>query len=102
MATQKIRIKLKSYDHNLIDQVALRIVDVANKNGCKISGPIPLPTNKEIVTVIRSPHKHKDSREQFEIRTHKRVIDILSPSSKAVDAFMKLDLPAGVDISIKL
>ena len=102
MATQKIRIKLKSYDHTLIDQVALRIVDVANKNGCKISGPIPLPTNKEIVTVIRSPHKHKDSREQFEIRTHKRVIDILSPSSKAVDAFMKLDLPAGVDISIKL
>lgn len=102
MATQKIRIKLKSYDHALIDQVALRIVDVANKNGCKISGPIPLPTDKEIVTVIRSPHKHKDSREQFEIRTHKRVIDILSPSSKAVDAFMKLDLPAGVDISIKL
>ena len=102
MATQKIRIKLKSYDHSLIDQVALRIVDVANKNGCKISGPVPLPTDKEIVTVIRSPHKHKDSREQFEIRTHKRVIDILSPSAKAVDAFMKLDLPAGVDISIKL
>ena len=102
MATQKIRIKLKSYDHALIDQVALRIVDVANKNGCKISGPIPLPTDREVITVIRSPHKHKDSREQFETRTHKRIIDILSPSSKAINAFMKLDLPAGVDINIKL
>lgn len=102
MATQKIRIKLKSYDHALIDQVALRIIDVANKNGCKISGPIPLPTDREVITVIRSPHKHKDSREQFEIKTHKRVIDVLSPSTKAVNAFMKLDLPAGVDINIKV
>ena len=102
MATQKIRIKLKSYDHSLIDQVALRIVDVANKNGCKISGPIPLPTDREVITVIRSPHKDIDSREQFETRTHKRIIDILSPSSKAINAFMKLDLPAGVDINIKL
>ncbi len=102
MATQKIRIKLKSYDHTLIDQVAMRIVDVADKNGCKISGPIPLPTDREVITVIRSPHKHKDSREQFETRTHKRVIDVLSPSSKAINAFMKLDLPAGVDINIKL
>ena len=102
MATQKIRIKLKSYDHSLIDQVALRIVDVANKNGCKISGPIPLPTDREVITVIRSPHKDKDSREQFETRTHKRIIDILSSSSKAINAFMKLDLPAGVDINIKL
>jgi small subunit ribosomal protein S10 len=102
MATQKIRIKLKSYDHNLIDQAAIRIVEAAERTGCKISGPIPLPTDKEVVTVIRSPHKHKDSREQFEMRTHKRVIDIYSPSAKAVDSLMKLDLPAGVDINIKL
>ena len=102
MATQKIRIKLKAFDHSLIDEAATRIVATATKLGCKISGPIPLPTQKEIVTVIRSPHKHKDSREQFEIRTHKRVIDIISPSAKAVDGLMKLDLPAGVDINIKL
>ena len=102
MATQKIRIKLKSYDHNLIDQAATRIVEAAERTGCKISGPIPLPTDREVVTVIRSPHKYKDSREQFEMRTHKRVIDIYSPSAKAVDGLMKLDLPAGVDINIKL
>ncbi|HBB45068.1 MAG TPA: 30S ribosomal protein S10 [Clostridiales bacterium] len=102
MATQKIRIKLKAFDHSLIDEAATRIVATATKLGCKISGPIPLPTQKEIVTVIRSPHKHKDSREQFEIRTHKRVIDIISPNAKAVDGLMKLDLPAGVDINIKL
>ena len=102
MATQKIRIKLKAFDHSLIDEAATRIVATATKLGCKISGPIPLPTQKEVVTVIRSPHKHKDSREQFEIRTHKRVIDIISPSAKAVDGLMKLDLPAGVDINIKL
>lgn len=102
MAAQKIRIKLKAFDHNLIDQAAVRIVETANKFGCTISGPIPLPTNKEVVTVIRSPHKHKDSREQFEIRTHKRIIDIYSPSTKAIDGLMKLDLPAGVDINIKL
>jgi small subunit ribosomal protein S10 len=102
MATQKIRIKLKSYDHNLIDQAATRIVEAAERSGCKISGPIPLPTDREVVTVIRSPHKYKDSREQFETRTHKRVIDIYSPSAKAVDGLMKLDLPAGVDINIKL
>ena len=102
MATQKIRIKLKSYDHNLIDQAAARIVEAAERTGCKISGPIPLPTDREVVTVIRSPHKYKDSREQFEMRTHKRVIDIYSPSAKAVDGLMTLDLPAGVDINIKL
>ncbi|MBR4124522.1 MAG: 30S ribosomal protein S10 [Clostridia bacterium] len=102
MATQKIRIKLKAFDHSLIDEAANRIVSAAAKLGCKISGPIPLPTQKEVVTVIRSPHKYKDSREQFEIRTHKRVIDIISPSAKAVDGLMKLDLPAGVDINIKL
>jgi small subunit ribosomal protein S10 len=102
MATQKIRIKLKAFDHSLIDEAATRIVATATKLGCKISGPIPLPTQKEVVTVIRSPHKHKDSREQFEIRTHKRVIDIISPNAKAVDGLMRLDLPAGVDINIKL
>ncbi|MGN1212921.1 MAG: 30S ribosomal protein S10 [Christensenellales bacterium] len=102
MATQKIRIKLKAFDHSLIDEAASRIVETANKLGCKVSGPIPLPTQKEVVTVIRSPHKHKDSREQFEIKTHKRVIDVMSPNAKAVDGLMKLDLPAGVDINIKL
>ena len=102
MATQKIRIKLKAYDHNLIDLAANRIIEAANKSGSKISGPIPLPTEKEVVTIIRAPHKDKDSREQFEMRTHKRIIDIYSPSPKAVDPLMKLDLPAGVDINIKL
>ena len=102
MATQKIRIKLKAFDHSLIDEAATRIVATATKLGCKISGPIPLPTQKEVVTVIRSPHKHKDSREQFEIRTHKRVIDIISPNAKAVDGLMRLDLPAGVENNIKL
>ena len=102
MATQKIRVKLTAYDHILIDQACKRIIDTANKFGAKISGPIPLPTDKEVVTIIRAPHKYKDSREQFEMRTHKRLIDIYSPSAKAVDALMRLDLPAGVDINIKL
>lgn len=102
MATQKIRIKLKAYDHALLDQACVRIIDTANKSGSKVAGPIPLPTDKEVVTVIRSPHKHKDSREQFECRTHKRMIDIYSPTSKAIDSLMKLDLPAGVDVKIKL
>ena len=102
MPSQKIRIKLKAYDHNLIDQSAERIVDTAKRSGAQISGPIPLPTRKEIVTILRSPHKYKDSREQFEIKTHKRIIDILEPTSKTVDALMRLDLPAGVDIEIKL
>ncbi len=102
MATQKIRIKLNAFDHNLIDVASKRIVDTALKFGAKISGPIPLPTNKEVVTVLRATHKYKDSREQFELRTHKRLIDIYSPSAKAVDALMKLELPAGVDINIKL
>lgn len=99
---QKIRIKLKAYDHALLDQACVRILDTANKGGAKVVGPIPLPTDKEVVTVIRSPHKHKDSREQFECRTHKRMIDIYPTSPKAMDALMKLDLPAGVDINIKL
>lgn len=102
MATQKIRVKLASFDHNLIDQASKRIIDTALKSGAKISGPVPLPTSREVVTILRSPHVNKDSREQFELRTHKRLIDIYSPSAKAVDALMKLDLPAGVDINIKL
>ena len=103
MATsEKIRIRLKAYDHVILDQSAERIVDTAKKTGAKVSGPIPLPTEKEIVTILRSPHKHKDSREQFEMRTHKRVIDILYPTQKTVDSLMKLELPAGVDIEIKL
>ena len=99
---QKIRIKLKSYDHNLVDQSAERIVDTAKRTGAKLSGPIPLPTEREVVTILRSPHKFKDSREQFEMRTHKRLIDILSPTPKTVESLMRLDLPAGVDIEIKL
>lgn len=99
---EKIRIRLKAYDHVLIDQSAEKIVDTAKRTGAKVSGPIPLPTKKEIVTVIRSPHKHKDSREQFEMRTHKRVIDILYPTQTTVDTLMKLELPAGVEVEIKL
>ena len=102
MANQKIRIKLKAYEHSIIDQSAARIVEVAKRTGSRVSGPIPLPTEKEIVTILRSPHKHKDSREQFEMRTHKRLIDILQPTPRTVDALTKLDLPAGVEIEIKL
>ena len=102
MPSQKIRIKLKAYDHNLIDQSAERIVETAKRSGAKISGPIPLPTDKEIITVLRATHKYKDAREQLEIKTHKRIIDILDPTSKTVDSLMRLDLPAGVDIEIKL
>ena len=102
MAGQKIRIKLKAYDHNLIDTSASKIVDAVKRTGASISGPIPPPTEKEIVTILRAPHKYKDSREQFELRTHKRLIDIYNSTSKTVDALMKLDLPAGVDIQIKL
>ena len=102
MASQKIRIKLKAYDHDLIDKSAARIVETAKKSGTKVSGPIPLPTEKEVVTILRAVHKYKDSREQFELRTHKRLIDIYSPSQKTVESLMKLELPAGVDIQIKL
>ena len=101
MATQKIRVKLTAYDHNLIDQACKRIIDTANKFGAKISGPIPLPTDREVVTIIRAPHKYKDSREQFEMRTHKRLIDIKNPSKETIDALAHLDLPSGVDIEIK-
>ncbi|MBR3130516.1 MAG: 30S ribosomal protein S10 [Clostridia bacterium] len=102
MATQRIRIKLKAYEHSLIDQSAEKIVETAKRTGAQVSGPIPLPTEKEIVTILRATHKYKDSREQFEMRTHKRLIDIIQPSNKTVEALMKLDLPAGVDIEIKL
>ena len=101
MATQKIRIKLKAYDHALLDQACTRLIDLADKGGAKVAGPIPLPTDREVVTIIRSPHVNKDSREQFETRTHKRMIDIKSPSKKVVDSVIKLELPAGVDLKIK-
>ncbi|MDO5040946.1 MAG: 30S ribosomal protein S10 [Peptoniphilus sp.] len=99
---QKIRIKLKAYDHELLDSSAIRIVDAAKQTGAMVSGPIPLPTEKEIITILRAVHKYKDSREQFEQRTHKRLIDIVNPNQKTVDSLMKLNLPAGVDIEIKL
>ena len=102
MANQMIRIRLKAYDHQLIDSSAAKIVETAKRSGAQVSGPIPLPTKKEIVTSLRSPHVNKDSREQFERRTHKRLIDILNPNQKAVEALMSLDLPAGVEIEIKL
>ena len=102
MAKQKIRIRLKAYDHILIDQSAEKIVETAKRTGAKVSGPVPLPTEKEVITVLRAVHKYKDSREQFEMRTHKRLIDILNPTPKTVDSLMRLDLPAGVDIEIKL
>ena len=99
---EKIRIRLKSFDYVILDQSAKNIVDTAKRTGASVSGPIPLPTQKEVITILRSPHKYKDSREQFEMRTHKRVIDILYPSQKTIDSLMKLELPAGVDIEIKL
>ncbi len=101
-ASQKIRIKLKSFDHKVLDASAKKIVETAKNTGAEVSGPVPLPTKKEIVTILRAVHKYKDSREQFEMRTHKRLIDILSPTPKTVDSLMRLDLPAGVDIEIKL
>ena len=103
MANKKmIRIRLKAYDHQLIDQAASRIVETAKRTDAKVSGPIPLPTKKEVVTILRAVHKYKDSREQFERRTHKRLIDIMSPTQKTVAALMALELPAGVEIEIKL
>lgn len=99
---EKIRVRLKSYDHTLIDAAAEKIVDVAKRNGAEVSGPVPLPTDKEIITILRAVHKYKDSREQFELRTHKRLIDVIKPSQKAVDALMSVELPAGVEIDVKL
>ena len=101
-AKEMIRIRLKAYDHQLIDQAAEKIVETARRSGSEVSGPIPLPTRKEIVTILRSVHVNKDSREQFERRTHKRLIDVIKPSQKTVEALMSLELPAGVDIEIKL
>lgn len=102
MARQKIRIRLKAFDHEILDNSAEKIVETAKRTGALVSGPVPLPTERNVFTVLRSPHVHKDSREQFEMRTHKRLIDILEPTQKTVDALMRLDLPAGVDIEIKL
>ena len=102
MPRQKIRIRLKAYDHKILDQSAEQIVETAERTGAAVAGPVPLPTREEKFCVIRSPHIDKDSREQFEIRTHKRLIDIIDPTSKTVDALMRLNLPAGVDIEIKL
>src|SRR6187200_2833650 len=102
IAAQKIRIRLKAYDHDAIDRAAREIVETAERTGASVSGPVPLPTEKNVYCVIRSPFKDKDSREHFEVRTHKRLIDIHSPTPKTVDSLMRLDLPAGVDIEIKL
>ena len=99
---EKIRIRLKGYDHNLVDKSAEKIIETAKRTGARVSGPIPLPTKKEVVTILRAVHKYKDSREQFEMRTHKRLIDVLKPSQKTVEALMGLELPAGVEIEIKL
>ncbi|SDJ08913.1 30S ribosomal protein S10 [Natribacillus halophilus] len=102
MANEKIRIRLKAYDHRILDQSSAKIVETAKRSEAKVAGPVPLPTERSVYTVIRATHKFKDSREQFEMRTHKRLIDILSPTPQTVDALMRLDLPSGVDIEIKL
>ena len=102
MASQVMRITLKAYDHQLVDASAQKIIETVKKNGSQVSGPVPLPTKKEVVTILRATHKYKDSREHFEMRTHKRLIDILAPTSGTVDSLMRLDLPAGVAIDIKL
>ena len=100
--TNKIRIKIKAYDHKILDASSLKIIEAAKATGAKVVGPVPLPTRKEVVTILRSPHKHKDSREQFELRTHKRVIDVKAPNQATVDALMAIDMPAGVEIEVKL
>ncbi len=102
MAKNIVRIKLKSYDHRLVDSSAAKIVDTVKKNGAEVKGPIPLPTEKQIYTILRSPHVNKKSREQFEMRTHKRLVDVVSPSKAAIEALTKLNLPSGVEIEIKL
>ena len=98
---EKIRIRLKGYDHNLVDKAAEKIVETAKRTGAQVSGPIPLPTEKEVITVLRAVHKYKDSREQYEMRTHKRLIDIKNPTKEILDALRRLDLPSGIDIQIK-
>lgn len=100
--SQRMRIRLKSFDYKLLEQSAKKIVETAKNTGAEVSGPVPLPTDKEVITIIRAPHKYKDSREQFELKTHKRLIDIIKPTQKTVDALMRIELPAGVDIEIKL
>ena len=100
--TNKIRIKLKAYDHKILDASSLKIIEAAKATGAKVVGPIPLPTEKQVYTILRAVHKYKDSREQFEMRTHKRLIDIVNPTAKTVDTLTRLDLPSGVDIEIKL
>ena len=103
MATsEKIKVRLSSYEHSIIDAAAAKIVDIAKRNGAEVSGPIPLPTKKEIITILRAVHKYKDSREQFEQRTHKRLIEIRKPSKELVEALMGVELPAGVDIDVKI
>ena len=102
MASQVMRITLKAYDHQLVDSSAAKIVDTVKKSGAKVSGPVPLPTKKEVVTILRAVHKYKDSREQFEQRTHKRLIDVVTPSEKTIDALSRLEMPAGVYIDIKM
>lgn len=98
---EKIRIKVKGYEHSIVDAAATKIVETAKRNGSRVAGPIPLPTNKEIITILRAVHKYKDSREQFELRTHKRLIDVMRPSNKTVEALQNLELPAGVEISME-
>lgn len=100
--SQKMRIILKAYDHQIIDMAAAKLVDTVNKTGAKVSGPVPMPTKREVITILRAVHKYKDSREQFEQRTHKRLIDVLSPTQKTVDALSRVDLPAGVAIDIQM
>lgn len=100
-AVQNVRIRLKSYDHTLVEQAAEKIVETAKRNGTTVSGPIPLPTEREVVTILRAVHKYKDSREQFETKTHKRLIDLVKPEDKVIEAIMSLELPAGVEISVK-
>ena len=102
MANQVMRITLKAYDHKLIDQSAAKIIDSVKKNGGKVSGPVPLPTKREVITILRATHKYKDSREQFEQRTHKRLIDVIAPTAKAMEALQKLDMPAGVYVDLKM
>ena len=99
---EKIRIRIKGYDHALVDQSAEKIVETAKRTGARVSGPVPLPTEKEVVTILRAVHKYKDSREQFELHTHKRLVDIIKPSQKVVDALMNIELPAGVEIEVKI
>ena len=102
MANQVMRITLKAYDHKLIDQSAAKIIETVKKNGSQVSGPVPLPTKKEVITILRAVHKYKDSREQFEQRTHKRLIDVIAPTQKTMEALQKLDVPAGVYVNLKM